>query len=208
MITKLLVKDWRKRWKQMKARKQVKGLLRKQGECFGGDEEVQGQRSAPLVISPVPERQSRPGQQRFRCQGDDWLTRPSGTSLQSILIGPFILPSLPLPVAPHHDPSFPSFRRYPLHSPYHSLPTEPKPVILSSFPLPSPPLTFFFTPLAKHYRRFSLSRPGWLGQLSVGLHLSSVHRHAFTHTYAVTAYTMFAQRFAQADVHVGNDTQF
>lgn len=136
MITKLLVKDWRKRWKQTKARKQVKGCLRKQGECCGGDEEVQGQRSTPLVISPVPERQSRPGQQRFRCQGDDWLTRPSGTSLQSILIGPFILPSLPLPVAPHHDPSFPSFRRHPLHSP-HSLSTHRTPACHSLILPPS-----------------------------------------------------------------------
>lgn len=30
----------------------------------GGDEEVKGERSAPL---PKLERQSRPGQQRFRC---------------------------------------------------------------------------------------------------------------------------------------------
>ena len=126
------------------------GSSRRRGEGCGGDEEVRGQRSAPLVISPAPERQSRPGQRRFRCQREttDWQDQ-AGPLLRAVPVGPFILPSLPSPPSLPHEPSLPSFNHNPLHSP-HSLvhPQNPNPVSHSSLlpPPPPPPLTFFLTP--------------------------------------------------------------
>lgn len=180
-ITKLLAKNWvRKGWKEIKAGKRVRGWLRGRG-CVG-DEEVRGQRSAPLVISPAPERQSRPGQRRFRCQREttDWQDQ-AGPLLRSVPLGPFILPSLPFPVTPPWP--IPPFLQTLLALLAVCLPTEPQschPLVLSL--LPFPPLTFFFTPQAKHYHSVSLSRPGWLGQLSVGLHVFSPPSCAHIHT--------------------------
>lgn len=134
-----LAEGWRRKsWKEIKA-KQAREWLRRRGGVCGGDEEVRGQRSAPLVISPVPERQSRPGQRRFRCQGEttDWRDQ-AGPLLCSVPVEPFILPSLPFPVTPLW-PIPPFLQPLALFTVY---PQNPKPVILSSFP----PLTFFFTP--------------------------------------------------------------
>lgn len=186
-ITKLLAKNWvRKGWKEIKAGKRVRGWLRGRG-CVG-DEEVRGQRSAPPVISPAPERQSRPGQRRFRCQREttDWQDQ-AGPLLRSVPLGPFILPSLPFPVTPPWP--IPPFLQTLLALLAVCLPTAPQPchpLVLSL--LPFPPLTFFFTPQAKHYHSVSLSRPGWLGQLSVGLHVfsppSCAHIHSQKHPRA------------------------
>lgn len=104
-------------WKESKVGKRGRGWLGRRSEGCGGDEKVRGQRSAPLVISPVPERQSRPGQWRFRCQREttDWRDlscAPSRLDLSSFLLSvypqnpqlchPLILPSILSP----HSPSF------------------------------------------------------------------------------------------------------
>lgn len=141
-----LAKGWRRKsWKEIKAGKPVRGLLRRQGEGCGGDEEVRGQRSAPLVISPVPERQSRPGQRRFRCQREttDWRDQV-GPLLHSVPVGPFILPSLPLPVTPPWP--IPPFLQPP--SSLSVYPLKPNPVIFPSFPPSLPPTHLLFHPLS------------------------------------------------------------
>lgn len=145
MVTKLLAEGWRKKsWKEIKAGKRVREWLRRRGGVCGGAEEVRGQRSAPLVISSVPERQSRPGQRRFRCQREttDWRDQ-AGPLLRSVPVGPFILPSLPLPVTPLW-PISPFLQPLALFTAY---PQNPKPVILSSFPPFFPPTHLLFHPL-------------------------------------------------------------
>ncbi len=165
----------------MKAGKGVRGWLRRRGGGCGGDEEVRGQRSAPLVISPVPERQSRPGQRRFRCQGEttDWRDQ-AGPLLRSVPVGPFILPSLPLPVTPPWP--IPPFLQ-PLPSSLSSLsvyPQNPNPVILSSFPSFLSPHSPSFSPLKLNITTgfHSAGQADW-GSSLWGC-MSSVHHHMLT----------------------------
>lgn len=141
---------------------------------------VKGQ--PPLVISPEPERQSRPGQRRFRCQREttDWRDQ-AGPLLRTVPVGPFILPSLLLPVTPLW-PIPPFLQTLPsLLSSLSVYPQKPNPVILSSFP-PSfpPPLTFFFSPLKLNSTTgfHSAGRAGWGSSLWGWM--SSVHHHVLT----------------------------
>lgn len=177
---KLLGKGERRTsWKDIKAGKRLRGWLRRQGEGCCGDEEVRGQRSAPLVISPEPERQSRPGQRRFRCQREtaDWRDQ-AGLLLCFVPVGPFILPSLPLPVTPLWP--IPPFLQ-PLPSSLSVYPQNPNPVILSSTPS-FPPNSPSFSPLKLNITTGFHSA----GQADRGSSLwgcvSSVHHHVLTLT--------------------------
>lgn len=171
-------------WKEIKAGKRVKGWLRRRGEGRDGDEEVRGQRSAPLVISPVPERQSRPGQRRFRCQREttDWRVQ-AGPLLRSVPVGPFILPSLHLPVTPLW-PIPPSLQK-PLPSSLSSLSVYPQnpnnPVILSS-PLHSPS----FSPLKLNITTGFHSA----GQADWGSSLWGCMSSAYHHTLTRLTFTL------------------
>ena len=177
-ITKLLTKSWiRKSWKEIEAGKRVRGWLRRRG-CVG-DEEVRGQRSAPPVISPEPERQSRPGQRRFRCQREttDWQDQ-AGPLLRSVPLGPFILPSLPFPVTPPWP--IPPYLQTLFALLAVCLPTEPQPchpLILPSFLSPHSPS---FSPLKLNITTgfHSAGRADW-GSSLWGC-MSSVRHHVLT----------------------------
>lgn len=145
-----------------------------------GDEEVRAvKRSAPPLISPVPERQSRPGQRRFRCQREttDWQDQAGPLLLYPGLDLSSFLPShsslLP------HDPSLPFLQPQPSSlcslAVYHTAAPTP----LSTPRRCPPPTSPSFSPLKLNISTglHSAGQADWGGpQWSC---VSSVLRHMF-----------------------------
>lgn len=168
----------------MKAGKQVKGCLWKQGWVpwcrWGG---ARSKVSPPSDISCAREAvTTRSAEVQV---SERRLTDKAKRDLSTVHPDWAFYP--PFPPSPCHSAmTHPSLRSYAtlftlftLLTPAHRTPACDSLIVPSS----SPPVTFFFTPLAKHCHRFSLSRPSWLGQLSVGcicLQFTAIHSHRHT----------------------------
>lgn len=172
-----------------------KGVLEKTGWelrwWWGGE---RSKVSPPLVISPEPERQSRPGQRRFRCQREttDWRVQ-AGPLLRTVLVGPFILPSLPSllrPIPPLLQP------HYPLCSP-HFRSTHRNQSLSSTRPPPRTPNSPLFSPLKLNSTTafHSASRAGWGCPLWGWM--SSVHHHVLTQLTFTQKHTHVEHIFMQ-----------
>lgn len=99
---------------------------------------MKGQRSAPPLISPELERQSRPGQRRFRCQGERQLSDESERDRPGRTFHPRLC-AAPLSARRRH-PSLPPTTAPPLRveqlKPNAVILSPPRPLFL--------PLTYFF----------------------------------------------------------------